>query len=146
MFYILILFFSWIDLLTKYLSKIYLIEQKNLISNFLYFKYVENTGIAFWIPLTWYFLKIITILLIVWIYIYYIKEEKQKNNKLIYFSFIFILAWGLWNWYERIVNSKVIDFIWVRYFSVFNLADIFITIWAILYILSLYKIKYEWNK
>lgn len=142
MFYILIIFLIFLDLITKYLAKINLLEQKSLIGDFLYLKYVENIWIAFGIPLTWILLKILTISIIWIIFWYYLKEEKNKNNKFINFSFILILAWALGNWYERIFNSKVIDFIWVKYFSVFNLADIFITIWVFIYILVLIFKKY----
>ncbi|MDD5770295.1 MAG: signal peptidase II [Candidatus Gracilibacteria bacterium] len=142
MFYILIIFLIFLDLITKYLAKINLLEQKSLIGDFLYLKYVENIGIAFGIPLTGILLKILTISIIGIIFWYYLKEEKNKNNKFINFSFILILAGALGNGYERIFNSKVIDFIGVKYFSVFNLADIFITIGVFIYILVLIFKKY----
>ena len=72
---------------------------------------------------------------------YYFKEEYKKRQKLVDLSFVLILSWALWNWYERIFNSKVIDFIWVKYFSIFNIADAYITIWVILYILNYYFLK-----
>ncbi len=128
-----------LDLFSKYLAKIYLQEEVSIFSDIFYLKYVENTGIAFSINIP--FLKIVTIILIIWIFVYYIKEEKKKKSKIIDFSFGLILAWAIWNWIERILNSFVIDFLWIKYFSVFNLADSFITIWAILYVLVLFKFK-----
>ncbi len=122
-----------LDLFSKYLAKIYLQEEVSIFSDIFYLKYVENTGIAFSINIP--FLKIVTIILIILIFVYYIKEEKKKKSKIIDFSFGLILAWAIWNWIERILNSFVIDFLWVKYFSIFNLADSFITIWAILYVL-----------
>jgi signal peptidase II len=80
--------------------------------------------------------------LIIGIFYYYIKEKKLYKNKFLTdLSFWLILAWAIWNWYERLFNKKVIDFIWVKYFSVFNLADSFITIWAIIYLYILFKNK-----
>jgi signal peptidase II len=107
----------------------------------LYLKYVENPWIAFSIKIPLFFLKILTIILIFWIFYYYLTSEKKKEKKIIDFSFSLILAWAIWNAIERIFNDKVIDFIWIKYFSIFNLADSFITIWAILYLYSLYNNK-----
>ena len=137
MFYIWIFFLIFIDLFTKFIAKNNLIIQKNLVGDFLYFRYVENIWIAFSLPITGIVLKLLTIILIWVIFWYYYTEEKKKNLKIIDASFMFVLAWALWNGYERVFNGKVIDFIGVKYFSVFNIADIFITIWVVLYIYSL---------
>lgn len=136
MFYISIFFLVFVDLFTKFIAKNDLLVTKNIVGDFLYLKYVENIWIAFSLPVTWIVLKILTLIIIWIIFWYYLTEEKKKNSKIIDISFIFVLAWALWNWYERIFNWKVIDFIWVKYFSVFNFADIFITIWVFLYIIS----------
>ena len=99
-----------------------------------------NPWIAFWIEIYPALLKVITIFLIILIFYYYKYERKEtKNIKLFDISFSLILAWAIWNWVERIFNSNVIDFIWVKYFSVFNLADSFITIGALIYMYVLYK-------
>jgi signal peptidase II len=137
-FQITIIIWIILDLLTKYLSNIYFQKKINIIGDFLYFKYVLNNWIAFSIKLNQFLLKIITISLIIWFFYYYLREEKKKRNLYIDFSFWLILAWAIWNAIERITKENVIDFIWVKYFSVFNVADSFITIWAILYIITLY--------
>lgn len=141
MFYIWIFFLVCIDLITKYLAKMNLWEQTNLIGDFLYLKYVENIGIAFSFPITWIFLKILTIIIIWIIFWYYLTEEKKKKNKILDTSFVLILGGALGNGYERIFNSKVIDFIGIKYFAIFNGADIFITVWVILYILHILFFK-----
>lgn len=136
-FYITIIFWIFIDLLSKYFAKLHLQNENiNILWDFLFLWYVENKWIAFSINIP--FLKIVTIILIFGIFYYYFKEEKNKNDKIIDLSFWLILAWALWNWYERIINSFVIDFIWVKYFSVFNLADSFIFIWALLYLTKIF--------
>lgn len=137
MFYVWIFFLVFIDLFTKFIAKNDLLIQKDLVGDFLYLRYVENIWIAFSLPVTGIVLKVLTIILIWVIFWYYYTEEKKKNLKIIHASFMFVLAWALWNWYERVFNGKVIDFIGIKYFSVFNFADIFITIWVILYIYSL---------
>ena len=138
-FYFTIIFGVLLDLVSKYLASLYLKENINLISDFLYLWYVENKWIAFSINVP--FLKIVTIILILWIFYYYFTEEKKKDDKIMDFAFGLILAWAIWNGYERIVNSFVVDFIWVKYFSVFNLADAFICIWAVIFILKTFLQK-----
>ncbi len=145
MFYIIL--FSWIifDLITKYLANIYINEKINLIWNFFYIDLFKNPWIAFSIEISWIILKILTIWLIIWLFYYFFKERKEEENKkLLDISFWLILAGSIWNWIERVFFWKVIDFIWLKYFSVFNFADIFITIWVIVYIiLNFKKLKEE---
>lgn len=148
LFYIILLLWISLDLYTKSLASIYLQKQVNIFWDFFYFKYVENTWIAFSIAIPFLILKSITIILIILIFYYYINElklEKKKNNIfLLKISFWLILSWAIWNWIERIFNEKVIDFIWVKNFSIFNLADSFIFIWAILYLFVYYKNNKLW--
>jgi len=135
MFYTIIIIWIFLDLFTKYLASIYFKDKIDLIWNFLYLEYIENSWIAFSIAIPLLILKILTIILIFGIFYYYLKEEAKKKSLIIDISFWLILAWAIWNGIERILNSRVIDFIWVTWFSVFNLADSFISIWAVLYIL-----------
>ena len=155
MFYIIIIFWVILDLFTKNLALNNLQKQVDIFWDYLYLAYHENTGIAFSIELP--FIKYFTIILIIGIFYYYFSERKVMINlplpkevpegggifnlKLLDLSFWLILAWAIWNWYERVFNEKVIDFIWVKYFSIFNLADSFITIWAIIYLYVLFKNK-----
>jgi lipoprotein signal peptidase len=138
-FYITIIFAVIFDILTKYLASIFLQNPVSLLWDFLYLQFVKNSWIAFSISLP--FLKIITIILIIWIFYYYIKDIKNERVNIKDLSFWLILWWAVWNWIERIYFSEVSDFIWVKYFAVFNFADIFITIWVILYLIYLFKSK-----
>lgn len=138
-FYITIIISLLFDLITKNIVLNFLNEKIDIFWNIFYLEYFENTWIAFSMQLP--FIKIITIILIIWIFYYYFKEEKKKNSKLIDISFWLILWWAIWNWFERIFNSKVIDFIWVKYFSIFNFADFFISLGAFLYIIYILKNK-----
>lgn len=140
MFYI--VFITWItlDLISKNLAFIYLQDRINILWDFLYLKFILNPWIAFWIEVYPLLLKVITISLIILIFYYYKSERKKiKNKKILDISFWLILAWAIWNAVERIFDSQVIDFVWVKYFSIFNLADSFITIGAIIYLYILYK-------
>ena len=152
MFNYILTFWIFVDLLSKNLASTLLTEKINLIfGDFVYFFYTTNPGIAFSIYIPPLILKILTIILIIFIFYYY-KSEKDnikesipsplhsevlpfKKGRLLDVSFALILAWAIWNAVERILYSEVTDFIGVKYFAVFNLADSFITIWAILYII-----------
>ena len=137
--YVLIPLLVWIDLSTKYFANIFLQDKISLISDILFFKYIENIGIAFSFPITGLPLKIMTVWILSYFIYYYFTQEKYKKNTLVDLSFIFILSWWLWNAYERIIYGKVIDFIWIKNFAIFNIADIFITLWVILYVIHIFQ-------
>ena len=124
---------SWliiIDAISKILAQNFWDTEIILIPNFLSLLYVQNTGIAFSIPLTGIALKVITVILIFGIFWYYWKEEKWKKSKVLNWSYSLIFAGALGNAWERIFIWYVTDFISVEYFAVFNLADSYITLWA----------------
>lgn len=135
-FYLPLIAWIIIDLVSKQIASDYLIEKISLIWNLVYLQYAENSWIAFSIALP--FLKILTPLLILGIIIYYFKYEKEQWSKIVDLAFGFILAWAIWNWLERVLNGFVIDFIGVKNFAIFNMADIFINIWVILYLYYLF--------
>lgn len=144
-FYTTILFSIILDIATKIISSNFLVKQINIFWDFLYLKHTLNSWIAFWINLP--FLKIITLILIFWIFCYYLSErqklkletEKLKELKLFDLCFWLIIWWAIWNGIERIFFSEVTDFIWVKHFAVFNVADSSIFIWVALYIILFIK-------
>lgn len=138
-FYITLISSLVFDFFTKILAQNFLVEKTNIIKDIFFLKYVENSWIAFGISLP--FIKIITIILILAILLYYFKEERKKKDKILDISFWLILWWAIWNWVERVFFWNVTDFIWVSFFSIFNFADIFICIWAIIYFVYLFKTK-----
>jgi len=145
MFYITLITWLILDFITKYLATIYLKEKIPLLWDFLHFQLAYNPWIAFGIKVPFWLLKIWTIVLIIWIYYYYREELQQEKNPhkqhILQIAFGLILAWAIWNWFERVFNERVIDFVWVQYFSIFNLADSFISIWALLLIYYYYNKK-----
>lgn len=139
-FYTILIFWIILDILSKNIARIYLQNKINILWDFFYLQYILNPWIAFWIKLPTFIIKVLTIFLIIVIFYYYKSERKKiQNTKLLDFSFWLILAWAIWNAIERILFSNVVDFLWIKYFFIFNLADSFISIWAILYIYILYK-------
>lgn len=129
-----------IDAITKISAQNYLTEKIDILWDFVFLQYILNPWIAFSIQIPTSILKILTIVLIIAIFYYYKTEKKEyKNSKIFDISFWLIIWWALWNAYERIIHEQVIDFLWVKYFSIMNFADIFISIWAFLYIYFTYK-------
>ena len=141
-FYIAFILALALDSITKLLAQSYLTDTKNILWDFVFLKYAENTGIAFSIQIPTQLLKILTIVLIIGIFYYYKQERKlYSSTKLIDISFGLILGWAIGNAYERVIHEKVIDFFGIQYFAIFNIADVAISMWAILYMVLLYKNK-----
>jgi signal peptidase II len=141
MFYITLVSWIFLDFISKNIAQIYMQNKINILWDFLFLQYIQNPWIAFWIKVYPLLLKIVTISLIIMIFYYYRQEKKENNSKLLDISFWLILAWAIWNAFERIFYSNVIDFIWVKYFAIFNLADSFISIWAVIYMYIIFKNK-----
>jgi len=135
-FYIITLISIITDLTSKFFMESFLLNGRKieLFWEILSLELVKNTGIAFSLPIKWLVLKIITVLIIGLIVFYYFKYEKRYIINQIAFGLI--VGWALWNWVERIFNSVVIDFINLKYFAIFNFADIFINIWVIILIIN----------
>lgn len=135
----LIIWLIGLDALTKYWAENILSSQIIIIPWLLSLEYTRNMGIAFSIPLTGILLKIVTVILIFSIFWYYWKEERNKKSSIINLSYALIFAGALWNAWERIFRGYVTDMISVEYFAIFNLADSYITLWAIGIIYYYYK-------
>ncbi|QFR39682.1 signal peptidase II [Candidatus Gracilibacteria bacterium 28_42_T64] len=144
MFYIILIPGIILDFITKNLANTYLQNKISILGDFFYLQYAENTGIAFSIQIPSFFLKTLTLTLIIAIFYYYKTEKKKispqkKQNLLLDISFGLILAGAIGNAIGRIFHSYVIDFIGIQYFSIFNMADIYINLGALLYIYLLIK-------
>ena len=99
---------------------------------------IYNMGIAFGMPIRGIFLKIITLAIIGGLVYYYMRYERPKKNQCIDVAFACIFAGAISHGYERIFVGQVIDFFSIKYFAIFNVADIFITIGAILLLYGYY--------
>lgn len=120
------------------LSKFLVIDKNiSIIPNFIEFNYTQNTGGAFGIGRI-NFILIISIMIIIGIIIYLIKENKKITN---YIPFVLILSGSIGNLIDRIFKGYVIDFIDINIldFPNFNIADISIVsgVIVLLYIILL---------
>ncbi len=98
--------------------------------------FVKNEGASFGMLKggRWFFI-IITIALISYI-IYYILKEKERN-KLFLLAASFIIGGGIGNMIDRLMTGKVVDFFdfCLINFAIFNVADCFVVVGAILMII-----------
>ena len=105
-----------------------------LIKDIFHLTYVENTGAGFGVfaGFTW-LLTALTVLVILAVVIYYV--VKRPTNRLLVTALTFMMGGAVGNLVDRIRLGYVIDFFDVRLidFPVFNIADCFITVGAVLF-------------
>ena len=111
----------------------------NFIPGVIEFHYVENRGAAFsmlW-GKTWIFI-ILTILIVAFLIGYLIKY-RNTDGLLTRIAVSCIISGALGNLIDRLLYGYVIDFLRPTFinFAVFNIADIFVTCGAILFIFCL---------
>lgn len=143
-----IIFLVGADQYTKLLVATYipLNERLEVIPNFFNITHVRNTGAA-WSLFEGQRSIFIIITVIAVIYFFYLLI-KDKNKPFIYkVCYILVISGAIGNFIDRFINSYVIDFLSFRLFGfydfpVFNIADCFLTIGFIIYIiLSLVEMK-----
>ena len=127
-----------LDQITKYLviKNISPTQFVEILPGILEFVYVENTGAAFNILSGKLgLLSIISVAFAIGVVIYMIMKKPQ--SKLFRIAALLLFAGAVGNVIDRIFRGFVVDFIRVEFidFPVFNVADIFITIGAVLYII-----------
>ena len=103
------------------------------------FTYLENRGAAFGILQdSRIFFIILTIIIVGYLFYYFMKNYKT-NFSLLNIALSFIISGALGNFYDRLFNGYVVDFIEFDFvnFPVFNFADILVTVGSILFIIYL---------
>lgn len=139
-----------VDFFSKYMvSKLMTVNETiNLINNFFRITYVKNTGAAFSIFSNNTILVIIISIVVIGFLLFYIYKNKG-NNKLENVSYAFILGGAISNLIDRLVYGYVIDFLDFEILSydapIFNLADTFIVIGVILFLINTLRSRYDGN-
>ncbi len=100
-----------------------------LLGKYLKFNYVENYYIAFSLPLTGAFLSIFISCLVLALIFYLIKILKELKYFHSFLVFSIILG-AMSNLFDRLRYGFVIDYFDLMYFTVFNIADIMISVSA----------------
>lgn len=162
-----------IDQLTKYLAVINLKPSSTgvfvLIPGVFEFRYLENQSAAFGVDLlsiiqnifhfTYWsenplaflrakmiFFSVITIAVVILLCVWYRKIPVSKRFRLLNVVVILFIAGALGNLIDRIVNNYVVDFFYFSLinFPIFNVADIYVTVAAFMFIiLGLFYYKEE---
>lgn len=128
--FIWLLFLLGIDQWTKFYAMNNL-EIPRKITDFFSLRFVENTGIAFSIPIP----KIALLLAISAIALYLVYYLfKTKLSKMAEISLVLITAGAIGNLIDRFINGSVIDFLSFWNFPIFNFADIFISCGVAIYL------------
>ncbi len=108
-------------------------ESIPVVRDCLHMTLVHNTGIAFGLfknqGAVFIIIPVIAIVLLVYNVIYY-KHNDEKLSRLYILAFSLILGGAIGNLIDRIYYGYVIDFIDLRVWPVFNIADSAITIGA----------------
>ncbi|PLX26671.1 signal peptidase II [Candidatus Parcubacteria bacterium] len=108
-------------------------KEINLVSDFFKFNFVKNYFIAFSIPLSGNFLLILILLiLLTLLYFIYklIKERKILESSLL----LCVFAGAISNLYDRLEYGYVVDYLDLKYFTVFNVADTMIVCGVIIFL------------
>ena len=109
----------------------------------LFFGFQPNPNVVFGLPINMIIYIIATILILA-LLVYLIYQTIKKKEVFQYALIIFILAGALGNIIDRLRFGFVIDFIHIPFWSIFNLADIYIVVAVILWIA--YIIFYDSRK
>jgi len=135
------IFFISLDRFFKVLAKNYFYNNEiNLIGDILKFNFAKNFGIAFSIPFSGFvlnFVIIIIILILAYILFYSFKKERY----LLVCLLTFIVFGAISNMVDRGLYGFVIDYLDLKYFTVFNLADVMIVGGAVFLLISYKRIK-----
>ena len=138
-----IIFFVALDQVTKFIVSVNFSygESINLLP-FLDLTLMHNTGVAFSFlseegpGLRW---LLVLLVLVIISYLLYVIMKVKEGNKFELLALLFIVSGGISNLIDRFFLGYVIDFIHLNYleysFYIFNLADSWITIGVILYII-----------
>lgn len=99
--------------------------------------YLENRGAAFGILQDRRIFFILITVAIVLYLLYYFYKSYKINPNILNIALAMIISGALGNFYDRLINGYVVDFIEFSFinFPVFNIADIFVTLGCALMII-----------
>ena len=119
-------------------------ESIPLIPNVLHWTLVNNTGIAFGFfkdqGIVFIIIPVIAVILLIF-NVYYYRQNNEPLSRSYLVAFSLILGGAIGNLIDRIAYGHVIDFIDLRIWPVFNIADSAITIGAIIIALKCFTLS-----
>jgi signal peptidase II len=137
-----VIFFIGLDRFLKVLAYNNQLAEFNLLGDILKFSYKNNYYIAFSLPLAGWPLTLLIFLIIIILITLYLNSAKKFliGNAA---ALLLIILGASSNLFDRLKYGFVIDYFDLKYFTVFNLADMMITVGAVLLLLFIKKYKYE---
>ncbi len=115
---LLVLLLLWVDLLTKYLF--YNFQR---LKDWYFIEPAINIGVSFSLHLS--YIIVIPLSLLALVFFFYLYSSKQFSKLVT----ILLMAGTLGNFYDRVMYDGVRDFMVMPWFFIYNIADIFLTVW-----------------
>lgn len=150
---ILIFLLVLLDQLTKYICilKLKHISSFEIIKDFFYLTYVENSGVAFGLfSGARYVFIFITIIILIFCFKYYKKTVKSKIDNVFNIALDLIIAGAIGNLLDRIFRGYVVDMLHFVFFgndfAVFNIADALVVSGTILIIIAVLLSDFKGKK
>jgi len=115
-------------------------QSYDLLGDILAFNFIPNYNIAFSLPLNgpWLIAVISLIIIIITAYLLLVKLRPLERT-----AFSLILLGAISNLIDRLQYGYVIDYFDLKWFTIFNLADVLITLGTIFLIFSLSKKSHQ---
>lgn len=133
------IFFVTIDRLLKSLAiSGFFLPSIEILGDVLKLSFKANYNIAFSLPLSGWWLNLLVILIIVSL-LYYLVYLCRQNKYFLAFPLTFIIFGAISNMFDRLKYGFVIDYFDLKFYSVFNTADIMIVFGTILLIFILLR-------
>jgi signal peptidase II len=139
LYYFIVVFICFLDQLSKFCVERFVLQGSSIpvIKNIFHVTLVYNTGAAFGMFNRYPYLFIAVAVLAIVLISYFLAQRSWRMRTLEKVALCFILGGTLGNLIDRLRCGCVIDFIDFRIWPVFNLADSFITIGAVMLGLSI---------
>ena len=138
-FIILISVFAFsLDRLTKFLFVENVLPEIKVWENILSFQLHINKGVAFGFTMDSIFYYILVCLIFI-ILVYLLVDSYKRGNQFLLVCLFFVLIGASSNLIDRWRWQGVVDFINVEFWSVFNLADCYIVLAVIFWLVYLFK-------
>lgn len=126
-----VIFFAVLDRLLKALAAAG--WRVDLFGQVLKFNLVKNYYIAFSLPLAGFWLNA-AILAVILLLVYYLIASWRQGKRMVTLCWLAVILGAASNLYDRLKYGYVIDYLDLKYFTVFNLADVMIVVGVILLI------------
>lgn len=137
-----------LDQITKYSAQGFLAGKKSVsvLPGIFELFYLENRGAAFgmFANRQAFFILVALVMTAAAVYVY-LRLPQEKHYDLLRFVCVLIAAGALGNMLDRIIHGYVIDFLYVSLidFPVFNVADCYVCIGAVLGVLAIFTLYKE---